>query len=104
MNPKAPGLALKPADFAVRTGSTTGQWELLKAGLGIGFAEAGLVEDTQGMRRLLPMLKLPRQDLWLATDRELFLSQRIRVIYDRLAGALSAYLSRGATVAASDLK
>src|ERR1700712_1847574 len=53
---KAIGFDLKRSDFALRTDSQTVSWELLRAGLGIGFAQQGLVEDTPGMRVLLPIL------------------------------------------------
>jgi DNA-binding transcriptional LysR family regulator len=93
---KALGVSLKRADFALRTDSQTGGWELLKAGLGIGFAQLGLVDDTPGMRVLLPGLRIPPLEAWLTTHRELFLSPRIRAIYDRLADGLSAYIARSA--------
>jgi len=88
------GFELRRADFALRTDSQTGGWELLKAGLGIGFAQLGLVNDTPGMRALLPGLKIPVLYVWLTTHRELFLSPRIRAIYDRLAAGLTAYIAR----------
>ncbi|MBN9305873.1 MAG: hypothetical protein BGO82_01435 [Devosia sp. 67-54] len=88
------GFPLARSDFALRTDSQTAGWELLKAGLGIGFAQLGLVNDTPGMRTLLPMLAIPALEVWLTTHRELFLSPRIRAIYDRLAAALAAYISR----------
>ena len=88
------GFGLKRSDFALRTDSQTGSWELLKAGLGIGFAQLGLVNDTPGMRALLPMIRIPPLEVWLTTHRELFLSPRIRAIYDRLATGLSGYIAR----------
>ena len=88
------GFDLKRNDFALRTDSQTGAWELLRAGLGIGFAQLGLVEDTPGMRVLLPTLRIPPLEVWLTTHRELFLSPRIRAIYDRLAAGLAAYIAR----------
>lgn len=91
---KSLGFDLKRADFALRTDSQTGGWELLKAGLGVGFGQLGMVNDTPGMRVLLPMLKIPPLEVWLTTHRELFLSPRIRAIYDRLAAGLSAYIAR----------
>ena len=91
---KTLGFDLKRADFALRTDSQTGGWELLKAGLGVGFAQLGLVTDTPGMRVLLPMIKIPPLEVWLTTHRELFLSPRIRAIYDRLAAGLSGYIAR----------
>ncbi len=91
---KALGFTLKRSDFALRTDSQTAMWELLRAGLGLGFAQLGIVRDTPGMRELLPMLKIPPLEVWLATHRELFLSPRIRAIYDRLAAGLADYIAR----------
>ena len=88
------GFDLERDDFAVRTDSQTGAWELIKAGLGIGFAQRGLVRDTPGLRELLPMITPPPLEVWLTTHRELFLSPRIRAIYDRLATGLTDYIAR----------
>ena len=85
------GYGLARADFVLRTDSQTTIWELAKAGLGITFAQAGLIRDTPGMVALLPEISLPLE-VWLTTHRELFTSRRIRVIYDALADALAAYL------------
>ena len=91
---KGLGFDLKSTSFVLRSDSQTAQWELLKAGLGVGFAQLGLVRETHGMRELLPMVVPPPLEVWLTTHRELFLSPRIRAIYDRLATALAAYIAR----------
>ena len=88
------GFELKRADFMLRTDSQTAMWELLKAGLGIGFAQAGLVRDAPGMRVVLPGFAVPPLEVWLATHRELFTSHRIRAIYDRLGEGLTNHLAR----------
>lgn len=87
------GHALRREDFAIRTDSHTAAWELARAGLGIAFAQKGLVRDTSGMVPLLPELRLGPLDVWLTSHRELFTSRRIRAIYDHLAGALAAYVA-----------
>jgi DNA-binding transcriptional LysR family regulator len=91
---KLMGFDLARDDFAVRTDSQTAAWELIKAGLGIGFAQRGLVRETPGLRELLPMITPPPLEVWLTTHRELFLSPRIRAIYDRLATGLTDYIAR----------
>lgn len=88
------GFELKRSDFPLRTDSQTAMWELAKAGLGIAFAQAGLVRDTPGMVRLLPGFGPPPLEVWLTTHRELFTSRRIRAIYDRLGEELTRYLAR----------
>jgi DNA-binding transcriptional LysR family regulator len=92
---RAMGFELKREDFMVRTDSQTAMWELTKAGLGIGFAQEGLVRDTPGMRAILPMLPLPPLEVWLTTHRELFTSRRVRAVYDSLAKGLLSYLGSG---------
>lgn len=96
---RALGFDLKRDDFVVRTDSQTAAWELMKAGLGIGFAQRNLVRETPGMRELLPMITPPPLEIWLTTHRELFLSPRIRAIYDRLASALTDYAARASGAA-----
>jgi DNA-binding transcriptional LysR family regulator len=91
---RAMGFDLERNDFAVRTDSQTAMWEMMRAGLGIGFAQRGLVHETPGMRELLPMIVPPPLEVWLTTHRDLFLSPRIRAIYDRLAAGFSDYLVR----------
>lgn len=87
------GYELKRSDFMVRTDSQTNMWELVKAGLGIGFAQSILVARTPGMVALLPSLRPPPLEVWLTTHRELFTSRRIRAIYDRLAEGLTHAIS-----------
>ena len=53
----------KPA--IVRTDSQTAMWELLKAGLGVGFAQQALVARTLGMVALLPEFRGPPLEVWL---------------------------------------
>lgn len=91
---KAMGYTLERDNFAIRTDSQTAMWELMKAGLGIGFAQRGMVRETPGLRELLPMIAPPPLEVWLTTHRELFLSPRIRAIYDRLAATITDYIAR----------
>src|SRR5690606_22765160 len=88
------GVPVTREDFVVRTDSQTAAWELIKSGLGIGFAQARLVAATEGMVALLPQLKLTPLEVWLTTHRELFTSRRVRAIYDRLGALLTQYLKR----------
>jgi len=89
----AMGFELTRAAFTTRSDSQTAIWELLKAGLGIGFAQRRLVTTTPGMVAILPAVAFPPLEVWLTTHRELFTSRRIRAIYDALASAFGAYLA-----------
>ncbi|WDR04632.1 LysR family transcriptional regulator [Devosia rhodophyticola] len=70
------GFALTRDHFALRCDSQTNLWELIRAGLGIGFAQRHMVAHTPGMRALLPQLPVPALEVWLTTHRELFTSGR----------------------------
>jgi DNA-binding transcriptional LysR family regulator len=87
------GFNFRREHFVVRTDSQPNMFELIRAGLGIGFAQQALVDATDGLVRLLPDLKLPPLEVWLTTHSELFTSHRIRAIYDRLGEGLTHYLT-----------
>ncbi len=82
------GFELKRTDFDLRTDSQTLGFELIKAGLGVGFAQNILIDETPGLVPILPDIRIPPLEIWLTTHRELFTSARIRAIYDRLAELL----------------
>lgn len=87
------GLPLRREHFSIRSDNQTQLWELMKAGLGIGFAQASLIRRTPGMVALPLDLSIPPLEVWLTTHRELFTSHRIRAIYDALAEGLVAYIN-----------
>jgi len=87
------GIPLARENFVLRTDDQTVGWELMKAGLGIGFAQAPLVAKTPGMVVVPIDLAVPPLEIWLTTHKELFTSHRIRAVYDILAEGLSAYVS-----------
>ncbi|GLQ54188.1 LysR family transcriptional regulator [Devosia nitrariae] len=86
------GYDLKREHFRLRSDSQTHLWELIRAGLGIGFGQAQLVRATPGMRALLPQMQVAPLEVWLTSHRELATSHRIRAIYDALAEALTGYI------------
>lgn len=87
------GFDLQRKHFALRTDSQTAMWEMIKSGLGIGFAQSNLIAKTAKIKAILPQLQIPPLEIWLTTHRELFTSARIRVIYDRLGDLLGNYFS-----------
>ena len=87
------GFSITREHFALRSDDQTHLWELMKAGLGIGFAQLNLVRRTPGMVALPLDLAIPPLPIWLTTHRELFTSHRIRAIYDALAEGLLAYIN-----------
>lgn len=88
------GQALTRAHFGLRSDDQPLLWEMMKAGLGIGFAQANLLPLTPGMVALPINLSIPPLEVWLTTHRELFTSHRIRAIYDALAEGLRIFIDR----------
>lgn len=86
------GLLLRRDQFVLRTDDQANQWELMRAGLGIGFAQRNLLLATPGMVELPIDLAIPPLQVWLTTHREVLTSHRIRAIYDALAEGLAAYI------------
>jgi DNA-binding transcriptional LysR family regulator len=86
------GIPLRREHFIIRSDDQRQLWEMVKAGLGIGFAQASLVRHTPGMVALPIDLSIPPLQVWLTTHRELFTSHRIRAIYDALAEGLVSYI------------
>lgn len=78
--------------FVLRSDDQTHLWELIRAGLGIGFGQERLARETPGLVVLPLDMSIPSLPVWLTTHRELFTSHRIRAIYDALADGLSAYI------------
>ena len=87
------GFALGRDTFVIRSDDQPHLWELLKAGLGIGFGQENLVARTPGLVALPIEIGIPPLPIWLTTHRELFTSHRIRAIYDGVAAGLGAYIA-----------
>lgn len=94
------GYDLSRDHFVLRSDDQPHLWELLKAGLGIGFGQENLARLTPGLVVLPIDLAIPPLPIWLTTHRELFTSHRIRAIYDAVADGLAAYI-RGESKVAS---
>lgn len=86
------GFPLTRDHFVLRSDDQPHLWELMKAGLGIGFTQRNLVERTPGMVAIPVDIAVPPMPIWLTTHSQLFTSHRIRAIYDALAEGLAAYL------------
>jgi len=86
------GVALSRDNFVLRSDDQPQLWELIKAGLGIGFGQEQLARRTPGLVVLPIDLAIPPLPIWLTVHRELFTSPRIRAIYDGVAAGLGAYI------------
>lgn len=88
------GFNLKRGDFAFRCDSQSAMWEMIRAGLGIGFAQSNIIREAQGVVALDLPLTIPPLEVWLTSHRELYTARRIRAIYDRLGELMSDWLKR----------
>ena len=86
------GYAVGPEQFALRTDDLMAYWELMRAGIGIGFFADYVARTDDAMVPLLPMLKIPAIPMWLAVHREIRTSPRIRAVFDFLGEAVPAAL------------
>ena len=88
----AMGYPVAREHFAIRSDDLIVYQEAVRAGLGIGFLADYVARTDPDLISILPMLKLPALPVWLVVHREIRTSQRIRQVYDFLAGAIPAAL------------
>ena len=87
---KAMGFPVSKDLFAFRTDDFIVQWQAVRAGLGIGFMASYIARTDTDVVQVLPdLLRIPPLPMWLVVHREIRTSQRIRSVYDFLAGALA---------------
>lgn len=82
------GMPLDRSHFAVRCDDLIAYWELLRAGLGIGFVATYLARSDPAVQAVLPELKIPTLPIWLAVHREMRSTPRIKTVYDWLAAEI----------------
>lgn len=85
------GVAIDRHAFRFRTDNQIVFWEAVKAGNGIGFAQASLVRRAPSVEAILPDLPLPVLPMWIAMHRDVRSSARIRRVADFLHAELKAY-------------
>ncbi|MCY7306161.1 MAG: hypothetical protein LH632_08425 [Rhodoferax sp.] len=86
------GMPVERENFALRTDDLIAYQEAIRAGLGIGFLADYVARVDANLVPILPAIKLPPIPVWLAVHREIRTSQRIRQVFDFLAGAVPAAL------------
>ena len=78
--------------FALRTDDLMAYQAAVCAGLGIGFLADYAARGHPDLVGVPPMLRVPPLPMWLVVHREIRTSQRIRQVFDFLAGAIPAAL------------
>jgi DNA-binding transcriptional LysR family regulator len=86
------GLELAPRDFALRTDSTLAQLAAVRAGVGIGIAQAPLARAPLPLVRVLPKLAF-WLEAWVVTHEDLRGVARVRAVVDHLVTELGVYAS-----------
>lgn len=84
------GLSLTQSNFSIVCQHQMSQWQLVKAGVGLGVMEQQVGDADPCVRRVLEHIDLPMSELWLVTHRELRTNARIRRVFDFLIEHLSA--------------
>jgi len=89
----AMGVAVGREFFKFRSDNHLVLWEAIKAGAGIGFAQAPLIAREPEIDVLLPDLPLPPLSVWLTVHRDIRHAPRIRLVHDHLSVGLRAFIS-----------
>lgn len=86
------GLQVHRDFFAYRTDDQIAYWELVRAGVGIGFTARPVARHDESVVRILPQLEIRALPIWLTSHGALKTSRRVRYVFDFLATALKAEL------------
>jgi DNA-binding transcriptional LysR family regulator len=87
--------ALSRARFAFRADNDVAQLAAIRAGLGIGFCQAGLAARDPDMVRVLKTRFTLTLDTWIAMHADLRDSPRCAATFAALADGLKAYIQGG---------
>ncbi len=74
--------------FALRCDHQVALWQLLLAGMGIGFGTLFIAAQTPQLRQVLTQYEIPPMPVWVTAHRELKGSARIRTVFDALVQGL----------------
>lgn len=94
----AMGMTLSAANFPVICANHLVQWQLVRAGIGIGVFPEAVGDGAAGVRRVLPDLAPMVLPIWLTAHRELNTSRRVRLVFDLLARELGKAAGQGGGV------
>lgn len=90
---RAQGIAVRPADFAVRSDSDVVQLALIRAGAGIGACQIALADAPVPLERVLADAFAHPLDTWLVMHEDLRSTARVRLVFDALGDGLRRHVS-----------
>lgn len=86
------GFAVTRERFALRTDDQVAYVQLVAQAAGVGFLTHYVARQIEGLRPVLPALRIPPLPVWLAVHREIRANRVVRRVYDHLASAIPARL------------
>jgi DNA-binding transcriptional LysR family regulator len=84
--------SLRREDFGFRCDSDLAQLAALRAGVGIGGCQENIARRTPELVAILPNTVQFALEVWLVMHRDLKTTRRVRLVFDRLASGLTAYV------------
>ncbi len=79
--------------FALRCDNHAVNWELVRAGCGIGFGQAGIAAADRQVEEIALDIALPMLPVWLATHQSLRHTPRIALVWTALAEGLAPHMA-----------
>lgn len=92
---RASGFAVSREAFAFRSDSEHARLAALRGGFGIGGCQDAIARRCPDLVAVLPGDIRFDLEMWLVMHEDLRASRRVRLLYDHLAAALSAYAAAG---------
>jgi len=91
---KENGHPVTSKNFPIRTNNRLAQWELTKAGVGIGIMSREIGDSEPSVVRVPSAFSPVRVDMWLVVHRELRTNLRIKYVFDFLHHQLGLVLGK----------
>lgn len=79
--------------FSTRTDDQAGNWQLIRAGCGVGIAQVATGRSAPEVERLFPEMELPALPVWLTAHESLRKVPRIARVWEALAHGLKRPVS-----------
>lgn len=83
------GIKVERDFFTFRCDNQVSGWQMVQAGMGIGFATLFVARQTPALQRVLTEIDIPPMPVWVTSHRELRNSARIRAVFDALVDGLT---------------
>jgi len=94
---KENGHPVTSENFPIRTNNRLAQWELTKAGVGIGVMSREVGDNDPSVVRVSSAFSPISVDMWLVVHRELRTNLRIKYVFDFLHRQLGLVLKKGSS-------